>query len=76
MSAPAAGAPLLEVGDLRVRIGGRPVVDGVAFRVDAGERVGLIGESGSGKSRPRWRSWGWRRRPRRSVEASACGAGS
>ena len=50
MSAPAAGAPLLEVGDLRVRIGGRPVVDGVAFRVDAGERVGLIGESGSGKS--------------------------
>jgi len=56
MSAPAAGAPLLEVGDLRVRIGGRPVVDGVAFRVDAGERVGLIGESGSGKSRPRWRS--------------------
>ncbi|MBL7498484.1 ABC transporter ATP-binding protein [Frankia sp. CNm7] len=46
----SAGGPLLEVSDLRVRIGGAPVVDGVGFHVDAGERVGLIGESGSGKS--------------------------
>ncbi|WP_007508951.1 MULTISPECIES: ATP-binding cassette domain-containing protein [Pseudofrankia] len=48
MSAP--NEPLLRVSDLRVRIGGVPVVDGVDFQVDAGERVGLIGESGSGKS--------------------------
>lgn len=40
----------LEVNDLRVTIGGRAVVDGISFRVEAGERVGLIGETGSGKS--------------------------
>ncbi|WP_261564920.1 ATP-binding cassette domain-containing protein [Frankia gtarii] len=41
---------LLEVTDLRVRLGGVDVVDGVSFALAAGERVGLIGESGSGKS--------------------------
>jgi peptide/nickel transport system ATP-binding protein len=46
---------LLEVDDLRVAFvhkGERPVraVDGVSFTVDAGEVVGLVGESGCGKS--------------------------
>ncbi|MCX4096949.1 ATP-binding cassette domain-containing protein [Nocardia sp. alder85J] len=41
---------LLEVADLTVRIGGRAVVDGVGFELDAGQRLGLIGESGSGKT--------------------------
>ncbi|WP_136586950.1 ATP-binding cassette domain-containing protein [Microbacterium hydrothermale] len=40
----------LVVRDLRVEIGGRTVVDGVSFDVPDGARVGLIGESGSGKS--------------------------
>lgn len=40
----------LEVRDLTVEIGGRRVVDGVSFAVPDGARVGLIGESGSGKS--------------------------
>jgi peptide/nickel transport system ATP-binding protein len=40
----------LEVGDLSIDIGGRRVVDGVSFSVPDGARVGLIGESGSGKS--------------------------
>lgn len=40
----------LEVRDLRIDIGGRAVVDGVTFDVPDGARVGLIGESGSGKS--------------------------
>ncbi|WP_029150589.1 ATP-binding cassette domain-containing protein [Microbacterium indicum] len=40
----------LEVEDLRIEIGGRPVVDGLSFAVPDGARLGLIGESGSGKS--------------------------
>ncbi|MFB8147733.1 ATP-binding cassette domain-containing protein [Microbacterium sp. NPDC056003] len=40
----------LEVQDLTIEIGGRRVVDGVGFAVPDGARVGLIGESGSGKS--------------------------
>ncbi|MDN3494550.1 ABC transporter ATP-binding protein [Planococcus sp. APC 4015] len=40
----------LEVTDLTVDIGPRRVVSGVSFSVPDGARVGLIGESGSGKS--------------------------
>lgn len=40
----------LEVSDLTIDIGDRRVVDGVSFDVPDGARVGLIGESGSGKS--------------------------
>jgi peptide/nickel transport system ATP-binding protein len=40
----------LRVRDLVIEIGGRRVVDGVSFDVADGARVGLIGESGSGKS--------------------------
>jgi peptide/nickel transport system ATP-binding protein len=40
----------LQVEDLRIDIGGRTVVDGVSFTVAEGARMGLIGESGSGKS--------------------------
>ncbi|GAA1742046.1 ABC transporter ATP-binding protein [Microbacterium paludicola] len=40
----------LEVQDLAIEIGGRRVVDGISFAVPDGARVGLIGESGSGKS--------------------------
>jgi len=40
----------LVVRDLVIEIGGRRVVDGISFDVPAGARVGLIGESGSGKS--------------------------
>jgi peptide/nickel transport system ATP-binding protein len=41
---------LLQVDQLVLRAGGRPVVDGVGFTVDAGETVGLVGSSGSGKT--------------------------
>ncbi|MFK4760568.1 ATP-binding cassette domain-containing protein [Microbacterium sp. ZW T5_45] len=40
----------LRVNDLVVEIDGRRVVDGVSFEVPNGSRLGLIGESGSGKS--------------------------
>ncbi|MCQ8772323.1 dipeptide ABC transporter ATP-binding protein [Streptomyces telluris] len=41
---------LLEVDGLTVGAGDRPLVRGVGFTVDRGERVGIIGESGSGKT--------------------------
>lgn len=40
----------LEVTDLRISIGGRVIVDRTSFRVGQGQRVCLLGESGSGKS--------------------------
>lgn len=40
----------LEVEGLTVELDGRRVVDGVSFCVGDGARLGLIGESGSGKS--------------------------
>lgn len=43
---------LLEVTDLTVRFGRsrRPAVDGVSFSLGATDRLGIIGQSGSGKS--------------------------
>lgn len=47
--------PVLEVRDLTVRLPARgstavPAVDGVSFSLARGERLGLVGESGAGKS--------------------------
>lgn len=43
---------LLEVRDLHIAFGRRRrvAVDGISFSLEAGERLGIIGESGSGKS--------------------------
>ena len=43
-------ASSVTVSNLTIEVGGRVVVDDVSFHVDGGERFGLIGESGSGKS--------------------------
>jgi ABC-type glutathione transport system ATPase component len=42
--------PLLLADDVHVELGGRPVLRGVTAHVGAGEIVGLIGETGSGKT--------------------------
>ena len=42
--------PLLNVQNIRVAAGDRTLVDGFSLELGKGERVGLIGESGSGKS--------------------------
>jgi peptide/nickel transport system permease protein len=41
---------LLEVADLRVSYGDREVVSGIGFSVAPGEVLGIVGETGSGKS--------------------------
>ena len=61
MSAPPANVPLLEVRGLKKhfpiykglfsRVAGQVhAVDGVSFRIEPGETLGLVGESGCGKS--------------------------
>ena len=51
---PISRPPLIEVEDLRVRLqleeGTLTAADGVSFRVGLGETVGLVGESGCGKT--------------------------
>ena len=42
--------PVLALSDLRVEVGGRAIVEEVALTLHKGEMVGLVGESGCGKS--------------------------
>lgn len=41
---------LLELADLRIAFGDAAAVDGVSFNIENGQRIGLVGEAGSGKS--------------------------
>ncbi|EDY85894.1 ABC superfamily transporter, ATP-binding component [gamma proteobacterium HTCC5015] len=43
-------SPLLQVEQLIVDVGGRPVVDRVSFSIESEQTLALVGESGSGKS--------------------------
>jgi peptide/nickel transport system ATP-binding protein len=45
-----SAAPLLDIADLHLSIGDRPVLRGVSLSVPAGRIVGLVGESGAGKT--------------------------
>jgi ATPase subunit of ABC transporter with duplicated ATPase domains len=41
---------VLQVNDLRVDVGGVTLIDGVSLTVRAGEKVGLVGRNGAGKT--------------------------
>ena len=42
--------PLLDIQNLEVSYGGRPVIQDISFQMQPGEILGIVGESGSGKS--------------------------
>ncbi len=48
--APEPTAPVLEIRDLTVRLGGVPLLAGVSWTIRAGERWALVGRNGAGKS--------------------------
>jgi ABC-2 type transport system ATP-binding protein len=50
MKSGPGGAPAVEVQDLRVVRGGRPVLHGIGLAVPRGQVVGLLGPSGCGKT--------------------------
>ena len=41
---------MISAGDISVVVGSRTLMTGVSFRVDKGDRVGLVGRNGSGKT--------------------------
>jgi ATPase subunit of ABC transporter with duplicated ATPase domains len=42
--------PVLSVHDLELRVGARLLMDEVNFRVDRGDKIGLVGRNGAGKT--------------------------
>ncbi|TPW30727.1 ABC-F family ATP-binding cassette domain-containing protein [Pararhizobium mangrovi] len=42
--------PILKLDDIRLTFGGTPLLAGVSFQVEPGERICLVGRNGSGKS--------------------------
>ena len=50
---------MLSVHDLEIRVGARTLMEGVSFRVDRGDKVGLVGISFSGITftGTSWASW-------------------
>ena len=45
-----ARAPILQLNDIRLSFGGKPVLDGLDLVVQTGDRIALVGRNGSGKS--------------------------
>ena len=61
MTAADEARPFLDVRDLRVRFttddGVVKAVDGLSFSLERGSRLGIVGESGSGRASAASRSW-------------------
>jgi zinc/manganese transport system ATP-binding protein len=49
-SAPPSAGQVLALEEVSIRLGGRQILDRVAFTLDAGEFTGLIGSNGAGKT--------------------------
>ena len=42
--------PVITVSDLELRVGARLLMDEVSFRIDSGDKIGLVGRNGAGKT--------------------------
>src|SRR5699024_798840 len=47
---PNRSPPVITVHDLAIRVGARLLMSGVSFQITAGDRVGLVGRTGAGKT--------------------------
>src|ERR1700722_15348667 len=43
-------APQLQLRDIRLTLGGAPLLDGAELSISPGDRIALVGRNGSGKS--------------------------
>jgi ABC transport system ATP-binding/permease protein len=50
LAASRLGKTVLELGDVSVEVGGRPLLSHVTWNLGPGDRVGVVGVNGSGKS--------------------------